>query len=497
VQSRTARAFSLLVVGLLLGLAGEALQLWVPERLSLALWVSAVLIGATASIRVGALTALPPARWLAAAAWVTIPCLIWRDSPVLFGLNFLWLGVLLVVVAASSQIRALDRVPISALIRSALRVAGGIVAGPLPVLAGDIAWSELPIAGRTRRLASVGIGFAAAVPVLVVFGVLLGSADPLFAETMSRAFRVDLLDEVDHLVRIGVIGWIGVGILRSGFWLEGRSQALVPPRPELQATILYTFVAAIGGLLAVFVGFQAGELFLSAQEFQATMGVTISEYARSGFFELVWVATLSLPLLHLADWCLSRRDAKAVVRFHRLTAVVIVLLTLILASAFYRMVLYQSFYGLTELRLYTIAFMTWLAGVFGWFAATVLRGRRSRFVPGSLAGAFVVLLTLNVMNPDALIAQTNLARARGGAPLDQHYLTGLSADAVPTILGAVGDLSPIERCGVLVRLQDRWGDDERVGQEWNLSRRRAARGVTGIITEAAACPRPAPVSRAS
>ncbi len=408
-HSRTWRALALLSVGLLLGIAGEALQLWVPERLSLALWAGAVLLGATALIRLGALTALSPARWIVAASWVMIPCLIWRDSQLLFAVNFLWLGVLLVVTAATSQVRALGRIPISALFHGALRVAGSVLAGPLPVLAGDVDWNELPVAGRTRRLALVGIGLVAALPVLVVFGALLGSADPLFAETMSRAFRVDLLDEVDHLVRIGVIGWISVGILRSGFWLEGRKSAPVFARLELQPTVLYTFVGAIGGLLAIFVGFQAGELFLSAQDFQATMGITISEYARKGFFEMVAVAALSLPILHFADWCLSSREHSAVARFHRLTGVVIVLLTLILASAFYRMVLYESFYGLTEQRFYTLAFMVWLAAVFGWFSATVLRGRRSRFVPGTLAGAFALLLTLNVINPDALIARVNLA----------------------------------------------------------------------------------------
>jgi hypothetical protein len=116
-------------------------------------------------------------------------------------------------------------------------------------------------------------------------------------------------------------------------------------------------------------------------------------------------------------------------------------------------------------------------------------------VPGTLAGAFGVLLTLNVMNPDALIARTNLDRASEGAPLDQYYLTALSADAVPTILGAAGGLPPVERCGVLVRLSDRWGGDARVWQEWNLSRLRAAEGLREIAAAAAACHGTVPAAR--
>ncbi|MEZ4412231.1 MAG: DUF4173 domain-containing protein [Gemmatimonadales bacterium] len=486
-HGRTQRALALLLVGLVLGVAGEVLQRWVPDRLNLVLWFTATLLGATALIRTGALTALPPARWLAVAAWVTIPCLIWRDSPALFGLNLLWLGVLFVVVVATSQLRALNRIPVSALLRSAFWAVGGVIVGPLPALVHDISWNELPVAGKTRRLASVGVGFVAAVPVLVVFGGLLGSADPLFAKTVSQALSIDLWPEVQQFVRIGVIAWIGTGILRTGFWLEGRRPERAMARPELPPTILYTFVAAIGGLLAVFVGFQAGEFFLSAQAFQATMGMTVSEYARKGFFELVWVAALSLPLLHFADWCVSRREPAAVTRFHRLTLAVIVLLALILASAFYRMVLYGSLYGLTELRFYTIAFMLWLAGVFGWFGMTVLRGRRSRFVPGTLAGAFAVLLTLNVINPDALIATVNLDRAHAGAALDRTYLVQLSADAVPTMLRAVPGMSAEDRCLVMQGLQRRWGQDSKAGREWNLSRRSAARELTGVRAPMPGC----------
>lgn len=489
-RGRTQRAVALLLVGLLLGIAGEVVRLWIPGRLDLALWIGTTLLAATALASTGALTALPHARWLAAAACLTIPCLIWRDSQVLFGLNLLWLGVLLATAAAGSHIRALDRIPISAMLRGAIGVLGAVIVGPLPVLAGDIRWSALPVAGRARRLAAVSVGLAAAAPVLVVFGGLLGSADPLFAKSMSRALSIDLWQEARHLGQVGMIAWVGIGILRSGFWLEGRGPTRVLVRPELPAAAVFTFVAAIGGLLAVFVGFQAGELFLSAQDFQTTMGMTISAYARNGFFELVWVATLSLPILHLADWCLSRRDSIAVGRFHRLTALVVVLLTLVLASAFYRMVLYGSLYGLTELRLYTIAFMLWLAGVFGWFGATVLRGRRSRFIPGTLAGAFAVLVTLNVVNPDALIARVNLNR--DGARLDWRYLTALSADAVPTILAAADEVPPTERCTVLWSLHDRWGEGAQRRSSWNMSRRAAARSFEHAFAGTPTCAEPVP-----
>jgi hypothetical protein len=68
----------------------------------------------------------------------------------------------------------------------------------------------------------------------------------------------------------------------------------------------------------------------------------------------------------------------------------------------------------------------------GWL---VLRGRRDRLATGAIAAAFVVVLALNVINPDALIARVNIDRAIAGArDLDIEYLSTLSTDAVPAIL---------------------------------------------------------------
>lgn len=489
-SGRTSRALAVLLAGVTLGAAGEILRVWVPGRLDLALWITALLVGVSALIRAGALTVFPITRWLAPIAWLIVPALIWRDSPVLYTLNLLGLVVLLTVAASGASIRALHRIPVSSMLRGATGMALSVGFGPLPFLVNDIRWADLPIAGRARRGLAVGAGFAAAAPVLAVFGALLGSADPLFAKSMSRLLSVDLTDQARHLVLAAVFGWISVGLLRGGFWREGRALLPMPPRPDLSPTATLTFVTAIGCLLAVFVGFQAGELFLSAREFQAKMGMTISEYARSGFFEMVWVATLSLPLLHFVDWSLSRREPAAVVRFHRITAGLVVLLALVLASALYRMVLYQSFYGLTEQRFYTIAFMLWLAGVLGWFGATVLRGGRSRFVPGALAGGFATLLALNLVNPDALIAGVNVDRALTGASLDQRYLVGLSADAVPTVMRLVVAAPAAEQCQLLQELRVRWGDNARAGGDWNLSRRRAVRMIESVRAPTPGCTAP-------
>jgi hypothetical protein len=140
--------------------------------------------------------------------------------------------------------------------------------------------------------------------------------------------------------------------------------------------------------------------------------------------------------------------------------------------------LYQGEYGMTELRLYTTAFMGWLAIVFVWFAATVLRGKRERFAFGALVAGAALIGALHLVNPDSLIVRTNVERAKNGRGFDAQYATSLSADGVPALVAALPALSTQERSVVASRLLSRWMPLEH--SDWrsaSWSRREAWRAI--------------------
>ena len=118
----------------------------------------------------------------------------------------------------------------------------------------------------------------------------------------------------------------------------------------------------------------------------------------------------------------------------------VALLFVVVASALQRMYLYTSEFGLTELRLYTTIFMVWISVVLVWFVLTVLRARRDRFAFGALIAGFAAIFAINAMNPDALIASTNIDRLEEGKRFDAYYLTTLSADAVPVIVESLPEI---------------------------------------------------------
>jgi hypothetical protein len=217
---------------------------------------------------------------------------------------------------------------------------------------------------------------------------------------------------------------------------------------------------------------------------EVTAGLSYAEYARRGFFELVATAALVVPILLLADWAAGPETPRSRLLLRATMAALVVLLLGVIASAAYRMRLYQEAYGMTELRLYVSMVIVWLTALLGWLALTVLRGRRERFAFGAFLAGLACIAALHALNPHALIARVNMERAAAGADYDGAYLGTLSADAVPAILARLETLPDPERCRVGTMLEERWSG-ERPGswRTWNLSDARARRRVAPLTGE--------------
>ena len=186
----------------------------------------------------------------------------------------------------------------------------------------------------------------------------------------------------------------------------------------------------------------------------------------------------------IAHWLL-RTETRAQERlFKALAGIMVVLLFVVVASALQRMYLYQREFGLTELRLYTTIFMVWISVVLLWFIFTLLRARRDRFAFGALLAGFAAIFAINVMNPDALIASTNIDRMEDGKRFDAYYLTTLSADAVPVLVEAlpeIGDRRMWNGHNDEKAVVDRWDSGQADWRTCNLGRSRASQLVRNHV----------------
>jgi hypothetical protein len=312
---------------------------------------------------------------------------------------------------------------------------------------------------RTRRhqiksLTPVLRGFLFALPVLAVFTTLLSSADVVFAGYVSYLLSLNFFWSLEMWWRITLVlaaSWLIAGALY--YALSRRNDNLeelwegaiddIPRSFSIGHVEAATVLASVNALFLLFGWVQFAYLFGGEANISAA-GYTYAEYARRGFFELVTVSLLTLGLIIVLNF-ISRRETTTHVRtFNTLSSIMVALALVLLASAFWRMMLYESAYGYTHLRLYVHIFEVWLGLAFLWFLVTLWLKPR-RFAIGAFVAAVGFLATLNLINPDAYIVEQNLTRYRETGNLDLYYLTRVSIDGVPALVKGLGELPVSEQ----------------------------------------------------
>ncbi len=397
----------------------------------------------------------------------------WRDADFLrfWGVVALLVGLTLVTADATGVTLLTMRVADGLL--AALETGLGALARPVTLLSRDVPWAALA-RGPWRHWPAVAVGVLLAVPVEFVFGALLRSADPMFARLTDHLLGWDAAPLASHLVVIVALAWLTAGLLHGIV----RAQRLVTPLatgrlPRVGLVQVGIPLGALVVLLAAFAGIQAEYLFGGIATVLETAGLTLAEYARRGFFELVTIAALVLAVLWVAHALLDHARPEARRGYRAFAVPLLALVGVVLVSALVRLRLYVEHFGLSEQRVYATAFMAWLAAVLVWFAATALRDRPDRFPFGAVLAGFVTLLALTTLDPHALIARTNLARAARGEELDARYLAGLGADAVPAVAAAWPTLDPDAQCVLWQRMLTRWTEPGSDWRTWNAAKQRA------------------------
>ncbi len=390
--------------------------------------------------------------------WVIIPMLFFafmvavRAAPMMIGLNILamlTLGTLLVRYLRSDE--NIDTASLSNHIFTPLDVGLYTIYAPLIETGQSISFIRERSWKDVGNLGAVVRGLVFAVPVLLVFGVLLGSADEVFANSFDGIFdwlfSANIFDLFDPLFVAGVMGWLMLSALSYALARQinptetvveetDSENNLKKQRPSfrigmIEATMVLGSVALLFGF---FVMIQFTYLFGGQANIAETLNY--SQYARRGFFELVAVAVLVLGMILVFDRITLRRDNRQGILFRGLSIVIVGLTMVMLVSAWRRMELYELAYGFTYLRVLTHVFMFWLAVLLVFAILDVMRVRTNIFALGVLLSCIGYIATLNVMNIDNYIAERNIQAYFADdteVDLDICYLRTLSVDAFPAL----------------------------------------------------------------
>ena len=383
-----------------------------------------------------------------------------------------------------------------------LRLLGSMIARPLGFSAEmkreAASNGEQGVKGRgASKVWPVVRGILIALPIVAIFATLLSSADVVFSQRLEdfiELFKLEKLPEyIFRLVYILVGAYALAGVFLHAA-TQSKDEKLVGEEKSVIPMFLgFTESAIVLGsvtvLFAAFVFIQF-QYFFGGQTNIQIDGYTYSEYARRGFGELVTVAFFSL-LLILSASSVTRRETEIQRRiFSGLEIGIVVLVVVMLVSAFQRLVLYETAYGFSRLRTYTHVFMLWLALLLVAVVALEIVHRERAFALAALVASLGFTLSLGLMNVDGFIVRQNVDRAVQGEEFDATYLAGLSTDAVPALAAAYQTQSlPVSvKEGVGAALACYGSNQNRDGdslpwQSFHFSRANATRILSSLQTE--------------
>lgn len=278
-------------------------------------------------------------------------------------------------------------------------------------------------------------GLVVALPIVLCFASLLASADLVFNQKLAD-FSEDISENTKRLFWILVCAYFLMGVFLHSASRSDDKELIGENKPFIKPFLGFTESAVILGsvsmlfLLFVIVQFQ---YFFGGETNIGVAGYTYSQYARRGFNELVIVAFFSLVMI-LGLSTLTRRDRDIQKRIYSgLSVVLVVLVMVILVSAYQRIDLGISWHGYSRLRLYPKIFLIWLGLLFITVVVLEIIRRERYFAFAALLASFGFAISLFLTNIDASIIQHNIYRGWHGKNLNVPHLASLSDDAIPLL----------------------------------------------------------------
>ena len=300
---------------------------------------------------------------------------------------------------------------------------------PLP-----IKWGMQTQKAHMPTIKRVVIGLLISLPCLIFLLIMLSLADEIFARTLDRFFlnffRLVAFDTIWRAIFGVIAGFYLFGVLYSVYVPRQKEGPM--PREARRGDLVILNIVLVSVLLVytLFVIIQFRYLF--ARPDNLPFGLDFVQYARRGFFELLFLTGVNILFILLAVW-LSKDQQGRGARFTQILSFYLCAVTMVLLiSSFYRMSLYSSDDGLTRLRFLVFGFLIFQAIglIFTFFY--ILRPKFN-IIAVYTAIALCYYLVLNLVPMDRIIAWDQINRYLNTGQGGISYTLTLSPDAAPEI----------------------------------------------------------------
>lgn len=335
---------------------------------------------------------------------------------------------------------------------------------------------------KSATIRKILIGVAISFPLLFVIINLLVSADQQFGEMLGALPRwlLALRIEEEILRTIAIIFYTLAifGVLQV---LRIRQSNLAEPL-ESKAKMSWDSVISITVLILLNIVYLLFVVVQFQYFFSETLkeGYTYAEFARRGFFELLFVTMLNLLIISTLVAFVEKVSKAMTLAIKGLLSLLVVFSGVMLYSAFIRLFMYEEAYGFTFARVLAHSFMIFLLVVLVYSLMRIWMERLS-LVRFYIISAIIFYTMINTVQLDRFIVEQNLQRYKETGKIDIYYLNSLSYDGVKGLV-ELYKINP-GHPGLSELLQQRKQEYISSNETWNsinISRRSAEQALINL-----------------
>jgi len=273
------------------------------------------------------------------------------------------------------------------------------------------------------------IGILISVPFLFIILNLLIEADTQFERLISTLPHL-ISFRAEYFIRLVIILIYTFGFFGFMQVLLQNKNPIVPKKGSIKpigmdGIITLTVLLLINLVYILFIAVQFKYFFSGTLE----DGFTYAEYARRGFFELLFVTLINLSI-SIAVITLTKTVYGPLKKAICLAMTVLILSSgVLLVSAIMRISMYEDAYGFTFSRVLAHSFMIFLMVILAYTLVKIWLERVSLFHFYFIA-SLIYYVGINTTNLDKIVVDKNMARFETTGKIDIHYLNSMSATGI-------------------------------------------------------------------
>ena len=286
---------------------------------------------------------------------------------------------------------------------------------------------------------NIALGLMVAFPLLAVIITLLRSADVLFDEMFGSIFEVifdfHIADWISDLFAnlFGIVFMTAAAFIVSYAVWSFLGRRSINESTAKEGTFEPVTAITFTGLLAVvYVMFSFIQIFgLFLGNMKLPDNYTYAEYARQGFFQLLFICILNIIIVLVCLYCFKKSNI-----LKALLTVISVCTYIMTASSAMRMIMYIRAYRLTFLRIAVLWGLTLIAVIITGILIYIYN-KNFRLFRYCVVWTTVLYIAFSYSHPDLISAAYNFEHINLSKPKnDITYILELSDDAAPVIMSS-------------------------------------------------------------